>query len=106
MSRFMGFDFHEDAEETSKITEEAGMFDSEPDHKNLKEKKTLKEAFRDIEKEHSMSMNNLLDAFFQLAKDEKTGIGAAVHKAPSGMLAIPAMITEVWDKAIEMKGEK
>lgn len=100
MSRFMGFDFHEDAEETSKITEEAGMFDSEPDHK-----KTIEEAARHIRKECSMSMDNLLDAFFQLAKDEKTGIGQAVRQSPSGMLALPALIMQVWDKAVEMKGE-
>lgn len=105
MSRFMGFDFHEDAEETSKITEEAGMFDSEPDHKNS-EGRTIEEASRHMRKEHSMSMDNLLDAFFQLAKDEKTGIGQAVRQSPSGMLAIPALIMQVWDKAVEMKGEK
>lgn len=101
MSRFMGFNFHQDAEETSKITEEAGMFDSKPDHK-----KTLEEVSRNIEKEYSMSMDNLLDAFFKLANDEKTDIGAAVRKSPSGMIALPAIIVEVWDKAVEMKGEK
>ncbi len=105
MSRFMGFDFHEDAEETSKITEEAGMFDSKPDHKSLKER-AMEETSRQITKEYSMSMDNLLDAFFQLAKDEKTGIGQAVHQSPSGMLALPALIMQVWDKAVEMKGEK
>lgn len=104
MSRFMGFDFHEDAEETSKITEEAGMFDSEPDHKNSEER-TVGEAARDIKKEYSMSMDNLLDAFFQLAKDEETSIGKTVHQSPTGMLALPALIMQVWDKAIEMKGE-
>lgn len=105
MSRFMGFNFHQDAEETSKITEEAGMFDSKPDHKNLKEE-TLEEASRNMEKEYSMSMDNLLNAFFQLAKDEETSIGKTVRQSPSGMLALPALIMQVWDKAIEMKGEK
>lgn len=109
MSKFMGFDFHKDVndevEETSKIVEEAEMFDSKPDHKNLGEK-TLEETARDIKKEYSMSMDNLLDAFFELAKDEESSIGKAVHQAPSGMLAIPAMIMEVWKKAVEKKGEE
>ena len=81
------------------------MFDSEPDHKDL-EGDTIEKVARDIKKEYSISMDNLLDAFFQIAKDDKTGIGVAVRKSPSGMLAIPDMIMQIWDKAIEMKGEK
>lgn len=105
MSKFMGFDFHKDVEETRKMMEEAEMFDSKPVHKNSEEK-TLGEVTRDIKKEYSMSMDNLLNAFFQLVKDEESGVGKAVHQAPSGMLAIPSMLMEVWDKAVEMKGEE
>ena len=94
MSNFMGFDFHKEVDD-----EMAEAFDS------THSKKDLENAKRELNTTYDMSLDNLLDAFFQLAKDEDSAVGMSVHKAPTGMLALPAVIMEVWRKAVEMKGE-
>lgn len=110
MSKFMGFDFHKDVNDDVEKTREA-MYDSQATESFAKEhpeipKDAIEKTALDLNTKYDMSLDDLLNAFFELAKNDDNAIGMSVHEAPSGMLAIPAMIMEVWKKAVEKKGEE